>query len=78
LNQQVTILGTDKEADIQLKGRFVAGRHSLLVRVHDSLLLVRLGSSSAARVNGLPKLQAFVKTGDQIQIDETTIKITED
>jgi len=48
------------------------------VRVKDSLLLVRLGSSSAARVNGLPKLQAFLKTGDVIQIDETTIKILED
>jgi len=39
---------------------------------------VRLGSSSAARVNGLPKLQAFLKTGDVIQIDETTIKIIEE
>lgn len=78
LTQPVTILGTDREADIQLKGRYVAGRHSILVRVRDSLLLVRLGSSSAARVNGLPKLQAFLKTGDVIQIDETTIKITED
>jgi pSer/pThr/pTyr-binding forkhead associated (FHA) protein len=78
LMQQVTILGTDRDADIQLRGRYVAGRHSILVRVKDSLLLVRLGSSSAARVNGLPKLQAFLKTGDVIQIDETTIKISED
>lgn len=78
LTQPVTILGTDREADIKLKGRYVAGRHSLLVRVRDSLLLVRLGSSSAARVNGLPKLQAFLKTGDVVQIDETTIKISED
>lgn len=78
LTQAVTILGTDREADIKLKGRYVAGRHSLLVRVRDSLLLVRLGSSSAARVNGLPKLQAFLKTGDVVQIDETTIKISED
>jgi pSer/pThr/pTyr-binding forkhead associated (FHA) protein len=78
LSEAVTILGTDREADIQLKGRYVAGRHSLLVRVRDSLLLVRLGSSSAARVNGLPKLQAFLKTGDVIQIDETTITITEE
>lgn len=78
LTNQVTILGKDKESDILLKGRYVAGRHSLLVRVRDSLLLVRLGSSSAARVNGLPKLQAFLKSGDVIQIDETTIKITEE
>lgn len=78
LTNQVTILGKDKESDINLKGRYVAGRHSLLVRVRDSLLLVRLGSSSAARVNGLPKLQAFLKSGDVIQIDETTIKITEE
>lgn len=78
LTQAVTILGTDREADIKLKGRYVAGRHSLLVRVRDSLLLVRLGSTSAARVNGLPKLQAFLKTGDVVQIDETTIKISED
>lgn len=78
LTQSVTILGTDREADIQLKGRYVAGRHSLFVRVRDSLLLVRLGSSSAARVNGLPKLQAFLKSGDTIQIDETTIKLSED
>jgi pSer/pThr/pTyr-binding forkhead associated (FHA) protein len=78
LTQPVTILGTDREADIKLRGRFVAGRHSLLVRVRDSLLLVRLGSSSAARVNGLPKLQAFLKTGDVVQIDETVIKISED
>lgn len=78
LKQQVTILGTDRDADIQLRGRYVAGRHSILVRVKDSLLLVRLGSSSAARVNGLPKLQVFLKTGDIIQIDETTIKISED
>ena len=78
LDQPVTILGRDQEADIQLKGRYVAGRHSLLVRVHDSLLLVRLGSSSAARVNGLPKLQAFLKDGDVVQIDETTIQITEE
>ena len=78
LREQVTILGTDKEADIALEGRYVAGRHSLLVRVRDSLLLVRLGSSSAARVNGLPKLQAFLKSGDVIQIDETTIRIIEE
>lgn len=78
LLHSVTILGTDHEADIQLKGRYVAGRHSLLVCVRDSLLLVRLGSSSAARVNGLPKLQAFLKNGDVIQIDETTIKIQEE
>lgn len=78
LMHPVTILGTDRDADIQLRGRYVAGRHSILVRVKDSLLLVRLGSSSAARVNGLPKLQAFLKTGDVIQIDETTIKILED
>jgi pSer/pThr/pTyr-binding forkhead associated (FHA) protein len=78
LMSSVTILGKDKEADIQLRGRYVAGRHSLLVRVRDSLLLVRLGSSSAARVNGLPKLQAFLKSGDVVQIDETTIKITEE
>ncbi len=78
LDQPVTILGRDPEADIQLKGRYVAGRHSLLVRVHDSLLLVRLGSSSAARVNGLPKLQAFLKSGDVVQIDETTIHISEE
>lgn len=77
LEQDVTILGTDAEADIQLRGRYVAGRHSLLVQVRDSLLLVRLGSSSAARVNGLPKLQAFLKAGDVVQIDETTIEITE-
>jgi pSer/pThr/pTyr-binding forkhead associated (FHA) protein len=70
LMSQVTILGKDKEADIQLRGRYV--------RVRDSLLLVRLGSSSAARVNGLPKLQAFLKSGDVIQIDETTIKVTEE
>jgi pSer/pThr/pTyr-binding forkhead associated (FHA) protein len=78
LGNAVTILGKDKESDIQLRGRYVAGRHSLLVRVRDSLLLVRLGSSSAARVNGLPKLQAFLKSGDVIQIDETTITITEE
>ena len=78
LRQPVTILGRDDEADIKLTGRYVAGRHSLLVRVRDSLLLVRLGSSSAARVNGLPKLQAFLKSGDTIQIDETTIRITEE
>ena len=78
LNKPVTILGTDREADIQLKGRYVAGRHSLLVRVRDSLLLVRLGSSSVARVNGLPKLQAFIKSGDVIQIDETEIRVTEE
>ncbi len=78
LKEDVTILGTDKEADIKLRGRYVAGRHSLLVRVRDSLLLVRLGSSSAARVNGLPKLQAFLKSGDVIQIDETTIKLLEE
>ncbi|MCK6552673.1 FHA domain-containing protein, partial [Myxococcota bacterium] len=78
LKEQVTILGTDREADIQLKGRYVAGRHSILVRVKDSLLLVRLGSSSATRVNGLPKLQAFLKSGDVIQIDETTITVSED
>lgn len=78
LTQPVTILGTDPDADIQIRGRYVAGRHSILVRVKDSLLLVRLGSSSAARVNGLPKLQAFLKTGDVIQIDETTIKIMEE
>ena len=77
LDDEVTILGTDREADIPLRGRYVAGRHSLLVRVRDSLLLVRLGSSSAARVNGLPKLQAFLKSGDVIQIDETTIEVTE-
>ncbi len=76
LENDVTILGTDAEADIRLKGRYVAGRHSLLVQVRDSLLLVRLGSSSAARVNGLPKLQAFLKKGDVIQIDDTTIEIT--
>ncbi len=76
LENDVTILGTDAEADILLKGRYVAGRHSLLVQVRDSLLLVRLGSSSAARVNGLPKLQAFLKKGDVVQIDETTIEIT--
>jgi pSer/pThr/pTyr-binding forkhead associated (FHA) protein len=78
LLEQVTILGRDQEADIQIKGRYVAARHSLLVRVKDSLLLVRLGSSSAARVNGLPKLQAFLKSGDVVQIDETTIKILEE
>lgn len=78
LEHPVTILGRDQDADIQLKGRYVAGRHSLLVRVHDSLLLVRLGSSSAARVNGLPKLQAFLKDGDVIQIDETTIRVSEE
>ena len=78
LRHPVTILGRDDEADIKLTGRYVAGRHSLLVRVRDSLLLVRLGSSSAARVNGLPKLQAFLKSGDTIQIDETTIRITEE
>lgn len=78
LNEAVTILGTDKDSDIKLKGRYVAGRHSLLVRVRDSLLLVRLGSSSAARVNGLPKLQAFLKSGDVIQIDETVIRIIEE
>lgn len=78
LRQSVTILGRDDEADIKLTGRYVAGRHSLLVRVRDSLLLVRLGSSSAARVNGLPKLQAFLKSGDVVQIDETTIRITEE
>ncbi len=78
LKQPVTILGRDDEADIKLTGRYVAGRHSLLVRVRDSLLLVRLGSSSAARVNGLPKLQAFLKSGDVIQIDETTIRVSEE
>lgn len=78
LTSEVTILGTDDEADIRLVGRYVAGRHSLLVRVRDSLLLVRLGSSSAARVNGLPKLQAFLRSGDVIQIDETTIEIREE
>lgn len=77
LQADVTILGTDVDADIPLRGRYVAGRHSLLVQVRDSLLLVRLGSSSAARVNGLPKLQAFLKDGDVIQIDETTIEISE-
>ncbi len=77
LEEAVTILGTDADADIPLRGRYVAGRHSLLVRVRDSLLLVRLGSSSAARVNGLPKLQSFLKSGDVIQIDETTIEISE-
>ncbi len=77
LEQDVTILGSDRESDIPLKGRYVAGRHSLLVRVRDSLLLVRLGSSSAARVNGLPRLQAFLKGGDVIQIDETTLYVTE-
>ncbi|MEM7677856.1 MAG: FHA domain-containing protein [Myxococcota bacterium] len=78
LMNPVTILGRDDEADIKLTGRYVAGRHSILVRVRDSLLLVRLGSSSAARVNGLPKLQAFLKSGDVIQIDETTIRINEE
>lgn len=78
LTHPVTILGTDREADIKLKGRYITGRHSILVRVRDSLLLVRLGSSSAARVNGFPKLQAFLKSGDTIQIDETTIRIFEE
>lgn len=77
LENEVTILGKDQESDILLVGRYVAGRHSLLVQVRDSLLLVRLGSSSAARVNGLPKLQAFLRDGDVVQIDETSIEITE-
>lgn len=77
LENEVTVLGTDRESDLPLRGRYVAGRHSLLVRVRDSLLLVRLGSSSAARVNGLPRLQAFLKSGDVIQIDETSITVTE-
>ncbi|MBK8013755.1 MAG: FHA domain-containing protein [Deltaproteobacteria bacterium] len=78
LEHDVTVLGADSDSDIRIEGRFVAGRHSLLVRVFESLLLVRLGSSSAARVNGLPKLQAFLKDGDVIQIDETTIHIFEE
>lgn len=77
LDREVTVLGTDRESDVPLRGRYVSGRHSLLVRVRDSLLLVRLGSSSAARVNGLPRLQAFLKGGDVIQIDETTITVGE-
>jgi pSer/pThr/pTyr-binding forkhead associated (FHA) protein len=77
LENEVTVMGKDPEADILLQGRYVAGRHSLLVRVRDSLLLVRLGSSSAARVNGLPKLQAFLRAGDVVQIDETTLEIRE-
>jgi pSer/pThr/pTyr-binding forkhead associated (FHA) protein len=78
LDKPVTILGNSDEADIPLRGRFVARRHSLLIQVRDSLLLVRLGSSSAARVNGLPRLQAFLKNNDVVQIDETTIEITEE
>lgn len=77
LDQDVTVLGADEEADLRIRGRYVAGRHSLLVRVRDSLLLVRLGSSSAARVNGQPRLQAFLKDGDVIQIDETRILVGE-
>lgn len=77
LTQEVTILGRDAEADIELRGRYVAGRHSLLILLRDSLLLVRLGSSSAARVNGHAKLQAFLRPGDRIQIDETTLDIYE-
>lgn len=78
LEREVTVLGTDAEADLPLRGRYVAGRHSLLVKVRDSLLLVRLGSSSVARVNGQPRLQAFLKGGDVIQIDETRIRVSED
>lgn len=77
LDREVTVLGTDAESDLPLRGRYVSGRHSLLVRVRDSLLLVRLGSSSAARVNGQPRLQAFLKGGDVIQIDETKIVVNE-
>lgn len=77
LEHDVTVLGAEAESDLPLRGRYVSGRHSLLVRVRESLLLVRLGSSSAARVNGLPRLQAFLKSGDVIQIDETQITIRE-
>ena len=77
LERDVTILGADADSDVPLRGSYVAGRHSLLVRVRDSLLLVRLGSSSAARVNGMPRLQAFLKAGDVIQIDETEILVQE-
>lgn len=77
LENEVTVLGTEPDADIRLRGRYVAKRHSLLVRVRESLLLVRLGSSSAARVNGLPKLQAFLRHGDLVQIDETSLRILE-
>jgi hypothetical protein len=77
LENEVTVLGTEPDADIRLRGRYVAKRHSLLVRVRESLLLVRLGSSSAARVNGLPKLQAFLRHGDLVQIDETSLRISE-
>src|SRR5262249_2395131 len=66
----LTLLGRDRDCDVQLAGAFVSKMHCVLSNVDGFLLLRDLGSTNGTRVNGERVRSAHLRHQDKLCIGE--------
>lgn len=75
LEREVTTLGGDEGSDVRVSGRRLERHHSILVRVEEKLVFVRLSAVHLARVNGTARLVAELESGDEISLGGASITV---
>lgn len=77
LDREVTSVGGEPSSNIRLSARRLERHHSLLIRLDEKLLFVRLSPVHIARINGTARMVTFVGPGDVITIGQSTLHLHE-
>lgn len=75
INQTITLVGRDDEADWLLESRQVSRKHCILVDSGDFLLVRDLASTNGTFINGKRTHAGKLKEGDTLSLGEISFKV---
>jgi len=75
INQTITLVGRDDEADWLLESRQVSRKHCILVDSGDFLLVRDLASTNGTFINGKRSHAGKLKEGDTLSLGEISFKV---
>src|SRR5688500_2188115 len=77
ISRSVTLIGSRKQARLQLISSTVSQNHSLIVNADSGPYIRDLASREHTLVNGVPVTEGVLSDGDQIQIGRFTFRFNE-
>ncbi len=75
INQTITLVGRDDEADWLLESRQVSRKHCILVEAGDHIIVRDLASTNGTFINGKRVQTGKAKEGDLIGFGELTFRL---
>ena len=75
LDQPVTLIGRDRDCDVQLRSPRISRRHCRVTQGKDYLVVRDLGSANGVAVNGRRVKQARLRPGDELAIAHRRFRV---